>query len=296
VLLREDLQPDFLIELVRMPVRARRLIRKMRGGAQAHLIEASDGELYVVKFTNNPQHRRILVNEWLASHFLRYLQIHVPDTALIEIRPDFIAESPELYLSVGSRRETVPAGLHFGSRLSVHPDRVAIFDFLPDKLLGKIENRADFLGILVFDKWASNADSRQAVFFRARAKAWTPLKGAAPARIGFFAQMIDHGFIFNGPHWQFADSPLQGLYFRTSVYDQAISLDSFQPWLAMAENMPSQVVDAAWKEIPREWLEDDEEELEKLLETLLKRRTRIAELIAAIPKARPGAFPNWAGK
>jgi hypothetical protein len=42
-----------------MPVNARRFIRKMRGGAQAHLLEADDGDYYIVKFQNNPQHRRI---------------------------------------------------------------------------------------------------------------------------------------------------------------------------------------------------------------------------------------------
>jgi hypothetical protein len=278
-----------------MPVRARRLIRKMRGGAQAHLIEGEDGGFYIVKFTNNPQHRRILINEWLASVLLRYLQIHVPDTAVVELTPDFVAGNPDLYLSLGSRREPVPAGLHFGSRMAVHPERVAVFDFLPEKLLEKIENRADFLGMLVFDKWAANADSRQAVFFRARAKTWTPLKGEAPARVGFFAQMIDHGFTFNGPHWEFNDSPIQGLYFRPSVYDDVRSLDSFQPWLAMAERIPLEVIDSAWKEIPREWLEGDEEALEKLLETLVKRRRRIGQLIAEIWQARPAVFPNWKG-
>lgn len=276
-----------------MPVRARRLIRKMRGGAQAHLIEAEDGGFYIVKFKNNPQHRRILVNEWLASVFLRYLQIHVPDTAVVEVTSEFIADNPDLYLSIGARREPIPAGLHFGSRMAVHPDRVAVFDFLPEKLLGKIENSADFLGMLVFDKWAANADSRQAVFFRARAKTWTPLKGETPARVGFFAQMIDHGFAFNGPHWEFTDSPIQGLYFRPSVYEDVRSVDSFQPWLAMAENMPAEVIDSAWKEIPREWLDDDEDALEKLLEGLFKRRARIGRLIAEIQRARPGVFPNW---
>jgi len=62
-----------------MPVHARRLIRKMRGGAQAHLLEADDGHFYVVKFKNNPQHRRILVNELVASIFLRYLRISTPE-------------------------------------------------------------------------------------------------------------------------------------------------------------------------------------------------------------------------
>lgn len=276
-----------------MPVRARNLIRKMRGGAQAHLIEGEDGAFYVVKFTNNPQHRRILINEWLACAFLRYLQIHVPASALIELTPEFVADTPDLYLSIGPKREPIPPGIHFGSRMAVHPERVAVYDFLPDKLLTKVENRVDFLGTLVFDKWIGNADSRQAVFFRAKAKTWTPLKGETPARTGFFAQMIDHGFAFNGPHWDFQDSPLQGVYFRTSVYEEVQSLDSFQPWLEMVENFPIEVIDAAWKEIPRNWLDGDESALEAVLETLLKRRRRVAQLIEALSRERSNAFPNW---
>jgi hypothetical protein len=265
----------------------------MRGGAQAHLIECDDGSFYVVKFTNNPQHRRILINEWLACAFLRYLQIHVPETAVVELTPEFIEDNPELYLSIGSRRERIPAGQHFGSKMAVHPNRVAVYDFLPDKLLEKIENRVDFLGTLVFDKWVSNADSRQAVFFRARAKTWTPLKGDAPARTGFFAQMIDHGFAFNGPHWEFQDSPIQGLYFRTTVYDEVKSMESFQPWVDMVENFPVEVVDSAWKEIPRAWVDGDEDALEALLERLLKRRSQVKTLVNEMRQKRTAAFPNW---
>ena len=276
-----------------MPIRARAAIRKMRGGAQAHLLEAEDGAFYVAKFLNNPQHRRILINEWLACVFLRYLQIYVPETALLELTPNFLEANPELYFSIGPRREPVKPGLHFGSRVAVDPNRVAVFDFLPDKLLAKVENRADFLGMLVFDKWVGNADSRQAVFFRGRAKSWTPLKGEAPARVGFFAQMIDHGFAFNGPHWAFQDSPVQGLYFRTSVYDEVRSLDSFEPWLEMVAHFPESVIDSAWKEIPREWFEDDEEPLEKLLETLLKRRAQVSRLIREARDRRANAFRNW---
>jgi len=276
-----------------MPIRARTAIRKMRGGAQAHLLEGEDGAFYVAKFLNNPQHRRILINEWLACVFLRYLQIYVPETALLELTPNFLEANPELYFSIGPRREPVKPGLHFGSRMAVDPNRVAVFDFLPDKLLAKVENRADFLGMLVFDKWVGNADSRQAVFFRGRAKSWTPLKGEAPARVGFFAQMIDHGFAFNGPHWAFQDSPVQGLYFRTSVYDEVRSLDSFEPWLEMVAHFPESVIDSAWKEIPREWFEDDEEPLEKLLETLLKRRAQVSRLIRETRDRRANAFRNW---
>ena len=276
-----------------MPIRAKQMIRKMRGGAQAHLLEGENGAFYVVKFTNNPQHRRILVNEWLAYALLRHLQIHVPETALIELSPEFLGDAPDLYLTIGPKRESVPAGIHFGSRLAVHPERVAIFDFLPDKLLGKVENRADFLGTLLFDKWAGNTDSRQAIFFRAKAKTWTPVRDPTPARIGFFAQMIDHGFCFNGPHWEFADSPLQGIYFRTAIYETVHSLDSFQPWLEMIENFPAEVIDAALKEIPAQWIGEDADELERLLEKLMKRRKEIRRLLDDTRSKRSNAFANW---
>jgi len=41
-------------------LRALEQIRRMRGGAQSHLMRCSDNYYYVVKFQNNPRHRRIL--------------------------------------------------------------------------------------------------------------------------------------------------------------------------------------------------------------------------------------------
>ena len=136
-------------------------------------------------------------------------------------------------------------------------------------------------------------DSRQAVFFRARAKTWTPLKGDAPARVGFFAQMIEHGFAFNGPHWHFVDSPVQGLNFRNSVYADVRSLDSFQPWLDLATYFPENVIDSAWKQIPSDWLDGDADALEEMLAALLKRRARIPDLLEQTARERTAAFPNW---
>src|SRR4051795_1233192 len=99
-----------------MPVDARRLIRKMRGGAQAHLIEAADGHCYVVKFLNNPQHRRILINEWIGAGFLSYLGISTPECAMVRISAAFLEENPDVYLQFGSRRVPIDPGWHFGSR------------------------------------------------------------------------------------------------------------------------------------------------------------------------------------
>ena len=54
-------------------------------------------------------------------------------------------------------------------------------------------------------------------WFRARLKEWLPEAEAHPLRLGFVAQMIDNGFVFDGPHWRLPESPLQGLYFRCCV-------------------------------------------------------------------------------
>src|SRR4051794_7549565 len=123
-----------------MPVNARKLVRKMRGGAQSHLIEADDGRFYIVKFQNNPQHRRILVNEWIASHFLNYLQIAVPSTAIVRLSEAFLAENPDVYIQLGSQRSAVEPGWHFGSCFPGNPSTVAVYDFVPDALLLKVEN------------------------------------------------------------------------------------------------------------------------------------------------------------
>jgi hypothetical protein len=276
-----------------MPVDARRLVRKMRGGAQAHLVETADGRFYVVKFINNPQHRRILVNEWIASVFLRFLEISAPEVAMIRISDGFLRENPEAYIQLGTRRQRVQPGWHFGSRFPGDPARTVVYDFLPDALLDRVENFNEFLGVLAFDKWMGNADSRQAVFFRARLREWLPTFEAHPLRLGFVAQMVDHGFVFEGPHWRFPDSPVQGLYFRPLVYRNVTGFSSFEPWLERIVHFPEEIVDQALKEIPPAWVEGEEDQLERLLEQLLRRRKRVPDLLHASRTGRTQPFPNW---
>jgi hypothetical protein len=278
-----------------MPVNAVQLVRKMRGGAQAHLLEADDGHYYVVKFRNNPQHRRVLINEWIASTFLQYLQVAAPETAIVRLTPEFIAANPEVSMALGDNRRPAEPGWHFGSRYPGDPNRVAVYDFLPDALLDRIENRNEFLGVLVFDKWTGNADARQSIFLRARLREYVPTFQGHALRVGFLALMVDHGYIFNGPHWEYADSPLMGLYFRPTVYSRVTGWDHFQPWLDRVLNFPEEVVDDALAKMPAEWLNGDRDSLYALLEKLMARRRRVPDLIEDCRRASINPFPNWAG-
>jgi hypothetical protein len=199
----------------------------------------------------------------------------------------FLEANPEVHLTLGTRHIAVEPGWHFGSRYPGDPARTAVYDFLPDALLPKVANLDDFRAILVFDRWVANADGRQCVFYRAL------LRQSASAHPGFVARMIDHGFAFNGPYWDFPESPLQGLYARRLVYEDVRSLDDFQPWLDQVRHFPEEVMDLAWKSIPADWIAGEETELEQLLERLYERRKRIPELMGACREARTTPFPNW---
>lgn len=52
-------------------------------------------------------------------------------------------------------------------------------------------------------------------------------------------------------------------------------------------------MDQAWKRVPPDWLEDEEEALERLLERLFDRRHRVPELIEIARGTRANPFSNW---
>ena len=61
-----------------MPTAAVQHVKRMRGGAQSHLMRCDDGHYYVVKFRNNPQHERVLANEFLATRLAERVGLPVP--------------------------------------------------------------------------------------------------------------------------------------------------------------------------------------------------------------------------
>ncbi len=142
-------------------VRAVEHIRRMRGGAQSHLLRCSDGRYYVVKFQNNPQHRRILVNELMGTKVASLLGLPTTVAAIIEVSEELIGLTPDLCVELTQTRVRCQQGLQFGSRYPGDPRHLAIFDFLPDQQVLSVSNLSDFVGMLVFDIWTCNTDPRQ---------------------------------------------------------------------------------------------------------------------------------------
>jgi HipA-like protein len=144
--------------------RALEQIRRMRGGAQSHLMRCADGHYYVVKFQNNPQHRRILVNELLGTRLASRLGLPTAPVAIIEVSEELIRLTPDLVMEHPRHRFPCHAGPQFGSRHPGDPRRLTLHDFLPDQQLLQVENLHDFAGMLVFDKWTCNTNGRQTLF------------------------------------------------------------------------------------------------------------------------------------
>jgi HipA-like protein len=310
-------------------LRALEQIRRMRGGAQSHLMRCSDGHYYVVKFQNNPQHCRVLVNELLGTRMAARMGLPTTPVAVVEVSEELIRLTPELCMELPHSRVACQAGLQFGSRYPGDPRHMTLHDFLPDEQLRAVANLHDFAGMLVFDKWSCNTNGRQTLFYvreglrdsedLVSAAALAPLPAAplpaAPRPAASLAvlqeigmagdplaardcvyetKMIDQGFCFNAGEWTFPDAPLRGLYTRNRVYQGVTGMESFAPWLARLEKgLDERVLDELSREIPPQWYADDYDALLRLLEQLHRRRPRVPELILQAKKSSRQPFPNW---
>jgi hypothetical protein len=256
-------------------------IRRMRGGAQGQLMLGADGHVYVVKFQNNPQHTRVLANELIASRLAAAAGLTVPEAELVEVSSWLIDNTPELDIDLGRTRVRCQAGLQFGSRFAGGMMPGQVVDFLPEAQIGELKNLDEFAGILALDKWTGNANGRQAVFTRRQRER------------RYKAVFIDFGYCFHAGEWRFEDAPLRGVFFRNDVYREVRGWESFEPWLTRIETMPEETVWAAANSVPPEWYSGDQAEMEALVEKLLKRRSRIRELIEAFWKSDRQPFPKW---
>jgi hypothetical protein len=263
-------------------VTADTMVKKMSGGTQAHLIRANDLTYYVVKFVNNPQHRRILVNELLSSLLLNHLCLPTPPVALVRLDATFIRQNSDVHIQTKHLRIQPPVGQHFGTAYPGSPLTDVVYEYLPDVMLSRVTNIDAFIGILAFDKWIGNTDSRQCIFSRSKTD---------PA--SFEVQFIDNGHALDGYAWGFVDSPLKGPYFRSAVYRNLRHWPDLESSIEQIKHFPETVIASTVDQLPMEWFDKDISQLQQLLEQLVRRRARIAELLAETIWNCPASFSRW---
>jgi hypothetical protein len=244
-------------------------------------MRCSDGNYYVVKFSNNPQHLRVLANEMFAAHLAEATGLPVANTEVIEVGEWLVSHTPEMKIQLESITIPCNAGLQFGSRYVVSPLEGQVWDHLPAVNLKRVRNLPTFVGMLAMDKWTGNSDGRQAAFWRKMTQR------------RYAVSFIDQGNCFNAGQWDFPDLPLRGTYPQLEVYARVRGWHSFQPWLSRIETMEESVIWAAAEGIPPEWYRNDANALEQLIQLLLERRPLVRELITRFRLSIQKPFPNW---
>jgi hypothetical protein len=257
-------------------------LRPLRGGAQAHLLRASNGNCYVTKFQNNPQHIRVLANEMLATNLGLALGLPMPQVVVIEVSDWLIEHTAELRIQLGGPTMPCRSGKQQGSLYVGSPGTT--LDYLPQELLAGVNNVTDFPRVLVLDKWTCNADGRQAIFWH-----------RTPRSRRYDATFIDQGYCFNAGEWTFPDYPLRGVFANNCVYEGVTGWDAFEPVLTRAEEMDADIIWRCAVDIPEEWYEGDRDGLHRLVEALHHRRSVIRCLISEFRESARNPFPNWRG-
>ncbi len=259
-----------------MIVKAVEHIAPLRGGSQAQIMRVNNGAYFAVKFQGNPQHTRVLANEYLACRLAQLIGLRVPEPAIVDVDAATIREH-NIAFQLADRRVAVIPGLQFGSSL-IRDEQT--YDWLPRSLLERVANLREFLGVLAFDKWTCNADGRQAVFHREHQER------------GYTATFIDFGYAFNAGEWTFPDSPLRGTYAINDVYKSARSMEDFELWLQRIARISARDLEQIAAQVPPEWY-GEATDMERLLEELLRRREMVPQLIGDFRISSRNPFPEW---
>jgi hypothetical protein len=235
-----------------------RFIRKLRGGSQPILAEASDGQTYVVKFTDNLQGPNLAFNESAGTELFRTYNLPVSPWQPLKLNKSFINSTPECWIetSTGSSRPT--AGLCFGSRYLGSKGKY-LKEILPGNSFKRVRNQKDFWLAWLIDVCIGHTDHRQAVF-------------TEEADGGFKATFIDHGHMFGGPNGNERRQFMVSAYLDRRIYPDATA-HFFMQLKRIVVNLDT---DTLWKKVarlPDEWKTDSAlHSFARGIETLLNKQ------------------------
>ncbi|MCL6445045.1 MAG: hypothetical protein K6T83_16585 [Alicyclobacillus sp.] len=129
-------------------VTARRVIKAVGNGiTKPYFVNCSDGYTYVVKFAQNPEGERVLVNELVCGQLGVLVGLPVPPIAIVVVDDEFLRANSEK-IGFGIKK-----GFHFGSR------EVKRAITLTNRRILELASNTDIAPLLVlFDHWIHNKD------------------------------------------------------------------------------------------------------------------------------------------
>ncbi|MHA6531999.1 HipA family kinase [Paenibacillus sp. BAC0078] len=221
-------------------IQAVKYITPLIGWSVPHLMECSDGNLYVVKLSSNPQGVRALANEMISCWIAKRLNLPVPDSQVIYIHETVRNHCLNFGYDLG-------LGPHFGSRYvpdcTNHPT---------DAELAGCINITQAADIIAFDYWLDNNDR---YLWNDSAQNILVSRGEFPK-----LWMIDNANIFNGPNWtvpSILNSVSVHRMFWGSLYAKFVPFlkgtDSFRQAIANITALPTGELLEVMAVMPIEW-------------------------------------------
>ncbi len=225
-----------------------------QGGSVPALVEADDGELYVVKFHGAAQGRRALVAELLAGEIGCILGLRVPELAFIWIEPNFgmgeahqeIREMLNASAGLNLGLRFLPDSLEYNPLLkpSPAPDEAAAIVWF-DALVTNVDRTARNVNILLHQRQLWLIDHGSSLYFH-HTPAWYGEDAVLKRSRTPFPLVKDHALLgFAGP-MQEADAQLRPLLHPELVakivgllpdswlldaVDPAVLRDAYRFWL-----------------------------------------------------------------
>jgi hypothetical protein len=200
------------------------------------LVQASDGHLYVVKFTNNLQGPNLPFNEAMGTELYRAGQLPIPTWLPLLVSPAFLNQNPGCWIQTETGRLRPSPGICFGSRFLGESGQ-RLLEILPGTSFAKIHNRMSFWQAWMVDVCAQHADNRQAIFIE-RSSELEPV-------------FMDHGHLFGGADGNKQPQPLASRYLDPRIYQPLLKRD-----VRALKMMRPVDVDRLWHmadNLPDEW-------------------------------------------
>lgn len=264
-------------------VKATRALEGINNGCtKPYYITCDDGEIYVVKFKQNPEGARALVNEFVCGKIAEILELPLAVPVLVEVANEFIYDygtAIEQHINCA----TGP-GLHFGTKKIKKGVPITNSD-----VLKRAKNVNVIPEIIIFDQLICNKDRDR--------NGGNLLFDMSKMEI----VVIDHTHAFDiGPIWTEVDlkqrlgEPFIAFDNSGYVYRKLVPFvtgyNPFQTAIVRVKSLLGATIGNIINEIPNEWQVSDVEKA-ALYEYIMDRVHRIEE---ALPVLKP-VFPYWKG-
>jgi hypothetical protein len=231
------------------------------GGSQPHVLGASDGNDYLVKFKNNPQGTRVLVNEYVVNELISKLGFEGGRGQIVSADAFFLSNQPNL--------KNLDAGLQFASPYHQHHDNFS------DTLLDRMKNRDKLPQVPILDTFICNVD---------RASGNLLIVFDDPTKLDCRFVLIDHGHAFGGPDWD--EHKLKTLQNSTNSFANIINLSNiprkmgvFEPFLLQLEALTPEDIEAIINTVPIDWGLHSADR-KALLDFLVARKASVRQIIS----------------